>query len=81
MFLDLLQKLRLFVKAKEITKHCIEKEKIPLNYDSSEYDGTIILAAQSPTSKRSTNSFVPLANKNQPIIPKDYICSIWFVYF
>jgi len=77
----LLQKLRLFVKAKEITKYCIEKVYIPLNYDSSEYDGTIILAAQSPTSKRSTNSFVPSTTKNQLITPKDFICSIWFVYF
>lgn len=75
-YIDLLQKLRLFVKAKQVTKHCIEKEKIPLNYDSSEYDGTMILTAQSPTSKRSTTNSVPVTNKNQPATPKDFICSI-----
>ena len=61
-------------------KHCIEKEKIPLNYDQSEYDGALILAAQSPTSTRLPLPPQPppsLANKNFPPPPKDFQCSIW----
>lgn len=82
--IDLLQKLRLFVKAKQVTKHCIEKEKIPINYDPSEYDGTIILSAQPPTYKRlpsssSSTSSASSSNKNLPAAPKDFMCSIWFV--
>jgi hypothetical protein len=74
----LLQKLRLFVKAKQVTKHCIEKEKIPLNYDPADYDGAAILSAQPPTVKRLP-SVNPPSNKNLPPPPKDFICSIWFV--
>jgi len=74
MYIDLLQKLRLFVKAKQVTKHCIEKEKIPLNYDPSEYDGAIILSAQSPALKRLPSS--SSSNKNLPQTPKDFMCSI-----
>lgn len=77
--IELLQKLRLFVKAKQVTKHCIEKEKIPLNYDPSEYDGTLILSAQSPTLKRLPSSSSSSTNKNPPPVPKDFMCSIWFV--
>jgi hypothetical protein len=81
--IELLQKLRLFVKAKQVTKHCIEKEKIPLNYDDpSEYDGALILSAQSPTLKRlvsSSSSSASSSNKNLPPTPKDFMCSIWFV--
>lgn len=65
-------------------KHCIEKEKIPLNYDSSEFDGALILAAQPPTSTRPPSSAPPppppppsSANKNLPPLPKDFQCSIW----
>ena len=65
-----------------MTKHCIEKEKIPLNYNSSEYDGAAILSAQAPASTRlsipawfSSSS----TNKNLPSLPKDFPCSIWFV--
>ncbi|CAF2622572.1 unnamed protein product [Rotaria sp. Silwood2] len=80
MYIELLQKLRLFVKAKQVTKHCIEKEKIPLNYDPSEFDGAIILSAQSPTLKRlpSTNgpSLITSTGKNLPPTPKDFLCSI-----
>ncbi|CAF0800167.1 unnamed protein product [Rotaria sordida] len=81
MYIELLQKLRLFVKAKQVTKHCIEKEKIPLNYDPSEFDGAIILSAQSPILKRlpsggsSTSSITP-TGKNFPPMPKDFLCSI-----
>jgi hypothetical protein len=83
--IELLQKLRLFVKAKQVTKHCIEKEKIPLSYDDpSEYDGALILSAQSPTLKRlpscsSSSSASSSTNKNLPPPPKDFMCSIWFV--
>lgn len=81
--IDLLQKLRLFVKAKEVTKHCIEKQKIPLNYDPSAFDGAIILSAQSPTVKRlpnaSSSSSINSSNKNLPPLPKDFLCSIWLV--
>ncbi|CAF3649066.1 unnamed protein product [Adineta steineri] len=75
-YIELLQKLRLFVKAKQITKHCLEKEKIPLNYDSSDYDGTLILAAQSPTLKRPTTSTLPSSTKNPSSTPKDFMCTI-----
>ncbi|CAF4593790.1 unnamed protein product [Rotaria socialis] len=79
MYIEILQKLRLFVKAKQVTKHCIEKEKIPLNYDPSVFDGAIILSAQSPTVKRLPNitgaSSMNSANKNLPPPPKDFLCS------
>ncbi len=70
------------MKAKQVTKHCIEKEKIPLVYDPSEYDGALILSAQSPTAKRLPNTLPPppsSTNKNPPPTPKDFVCSIWLV--
>ncbi|CAF4517395.1 unnamed protein product [Rotaria sp. Silwood1] len=80
MYIELLQKLRLFVKAKQVTKHCIEKGKIPLNYDPSEFDGTIILTAQSQMLKRLPNtngpSLITSTGKNLPLTPKDFLCSI-----
>ena len=80
---ELLQKMRLFVKAKQVTKHCIEKEKIPLIYDAEVFDGTMILSAQPSTPKRSPNP-MPLASTSSngktpsPAI-KDFMCGIWFV--
>ena len=73
--------MRLFVKAKQVMKHCLEKEKIALNYDAAEFDGAMILSAQSPTTKRSATPVppVPPANRNAPPPPKDFMCSIWFV--
>jgi hypothetical protein len=77
--------MRLFVKAKQVTKHCIEKEKIPLNYDPADYDGALILSAQSPTSKRIPNVIPPVSTssngKNLSPTPKDFMCSIWLVQF
>ncbi len=78
-FIELLQKLRLFVKAKQVTKHCLEKEKIPLKYDATEFDGTLILSAQSPTTKRLP-SVTSATGKNLPPIQKDFMCSIWLVH-
>lgn len=81
--IELLQKLRLFVKAKQVTKHCLEKEKVPLNYDPAEFDGTVILSAQSPTLKRypstTLSSTTSTTGKNPPSIQKDFMCSIWLV--
>ena len=80
--IELLQKMRLFVKAKQVTKHCIQKEGIPLNYNSSEYDGTIILAAQSPALKRLPPMASPMitsTGKNPPSMLKEFMCSIWLV--
>jgi hypothetical protein len=80
--IELLQKMRLFVKAKQVTKHCIEKEGIPLNYNSTEYDGTIILAAQAPTLKRLppiASSPMTSTGKNLPPLLKEFVCSIWLV--
>jgi hypothetical protein len=76
--------MRLFVKAKQLTKHCIEKEGIPLNYNSAEYDGTIILTAQAPTFKRLPSIASPptySTSKNLPLILKEFICTIWLVDF
>jgi hypothetical protein len=76
--------MRLFVKSKQITKHCIEKEGIPLNYNSTEYDGTIILAAQAPTLKRLPQIASPptsFTSRNLPPVLKEFVCSIWLVYF
>jgi len=75
--------MRLFVKAKQVTKHCVEKEGIPLNYNSTEYDGTIILAAQAPTLKRFPLIASPTTSstgKNLPPILKEFVCCIWLVY-
>ena len=71
-------------------KHAIETEKIPLIYNSTEYDGKMILAAPSalpppplPAPKRLPNSnsmSLAFANGKQSSPPvKDYMCSIWFV--
>ena len=75
--------MRLFVKAQQVMKHCIEKENIPLNYTPSEYDGTMILAAQVPTVKPLSSMASPpststsiTARKSAPIL-KDFVCSIW----
>jgi len=76
--------MRLFVKAKQVTKHCIEKEGIPLNYNSTEYDGTIILAAQAPTLKRLPILASPPTSsntKNLAPILKEFVCTIWLVLF
>ncbi|CAF4391705.1 unnamed protein product, partial [Adineta steineri] len=83
MYIELLQKMRLFVKAKQVTKHCIENEGIPLNYNTNEFDGSIILNAQTSTLKR-VPSFNPLPttsssssnSKNLSSNSKDFICSI-----
>ncbi len=78
--IELLQKMRLFVKAKQVTKHCIENEGIPLNYNANDYDGTIILAAQAPTLKRLPPIASPTMssiNKNLPPILKEFVCTIW----
>jgi hypothetical protein len=75
--------MRLFVKAKQVTKHCIEKEGIPLNYNSTEYDGTIILAAQAPTLKRLPPiASPPISSNNKNLSPilKEFVCTIWLVY-
>jgi hypothetical protein len=71
--------MRLFVKAKQVTKHCVEKEGIPLNYDPTEYDGSIILAGQAPTLKRLPTVSLPVSStsKNLPPLLKEFICSIW----
>ena len=75
---ELLQKMRLFVKAKQVTKYCLEKENIPLNYNSTDYDGTMILAAQPPTVKRLP-LVVSSMNKTVPPLMKEFVCTIWFV--
>jgi hypothetical protein len=82
--IELLQKMRLFVKAKQITKHCIEKEGIPLNYNAADYDGAVILATQAPTLKRLPAVASPTmssVNKNIPPILKEFVCTIWSVDF
>lgn len=77
--LELLQKMRLFVKAKQVTKHCIENEGIPLSYDSSEFDGSIIFALPTPTIVKRSPSIVSSTSKNQPTVLKEFMCSIWLV--
>ena len=77
--IELLQKMRLFVKAKQVTKHCIEKEKVPLHYNPKEFDGTIILTAQAPAAKRSAPVTSPTTSNKPPPMLKDFICTIWFV--
>lgn len=80
MYIELLQKMRLFVKAKQVTKHCVETEGVPLLYNSTEYDGTIILTAQAPTFKRLPQIASPSTNstsKNLAPILKEFVCSIW----
>ena len=66
-----------------MVKHTIEKERIRLKYETSEYDGMIILAASSPPPRRLPNSnSVPLGlvnGKQTPPPMKDFMCSIWFV--
>lgn len=84
MYIELLQKMRLFVKAKQVTKHCIENEGIPLNYNSTEFDGTMILTTQAPTFKRFPQIASPTSSstsKNLPPILKEFVCSIWLVAF
>ncbi|CAF1384306.1 unnamed protein product [Adineta steineri] len=82
MYIELLQKMRLFVKAKQVTKHCIENEGIPLNYNTNEFDGSIILNAQTSTLKRvpSVNPLPTTSSssnsKNLSSNSKDFICSI-----
>lgn len=83
--LDLLQKLRLFVKSAQVAKHAVEKQRIHINYDPSEYDGKMILIASSPVTKRLPNSNsmsngissgkASSNNSNS----KDYMCAIWLV--
>jgi hypothetical protein len=73
--------MRLFVKAKQVTKHCLEKERIQLNYNASEFDGTMILTVQSPTLKRPVTVQPVTSNisngKHQLPAIKDFMCSIW----
>ncbi|CAF4628917.1 unnamed protein product, partial [Rotaria socialis] len=79
MYIELLQKMRLFIKAKQVTKHCIETEGIPLSYNPTEFDGTLIFTTQAPTPKRAPPiSFptVPSNNKNFPAPVKEFMCSI-----
>ncbi|CAF1271892.1 unnamed protein product [Adineta ricciae] len=80
MYIELLQKLRLFVKAKQVTKHCLEKEKIPLIYESADFDGSLILCAQSPALRRlhssSHSSTISNSSKTSLPTPKDFMCSI-----
>ncbi|CAF1161745.1 unnamed protein product [Rotaria sordida] len=79
MYIELLQKMRLFVKAKQVTKHCIENEGIPLSYNPSEFDGSIIFAVQTPTLKRFsaiTSPTISSTSKNSPSIVKEFMCSI-----
>jgi hypothetical protein len=74
--------MRLFVKAKQVTKHCLEIEGIPLNYNINEFDGSIILAAQTPILKRvPSTAYPPTAFTNKYLQPfvKEFICSIWLV--
>ncbi|CAF3620544.1 unnamed protein product [Rotaria sp. Silwood1] len=75
MYIELLQKMRLFVKAKQVTKHCIENEGIPLSYNSTEFEGSIIFTVQAPILKRF--SIIPSStSKNPPSIVKEFMCSI-----
>jgi hypothetical protein len=78
--IELLQKMGLFVKAKQVTKHCVENEGIPLEYNSSDYDGAIIFTAQAPTFKHFPSIASPptsSTNKNLAPILKEFVCSIW----
>ena len=80
--IDLLQKMRLFIKAVQVTKHCIEKENLSLNYHATEYDGAIIFTAQAPTFKRLPAIASPTSsstNKNMSPILKEFVCTIWYV--
>ncbi len=49
-----------------------------MQYDATEFDGTLILSAQSPTAKRLP-SVTSATGKNLPPIQKDFMCSIWLV--
>jgi hypothetical protein len=71
--------MRLFVKAKQVTKHCVENEGIPLNYDASEYDGATIFTAQAPTLKHFPSIASPSTStpKNLAPILKEFVCCIW----
>ncbi|CAF2827423.1 unnamed protein product [Rotaria sp. Silwood2] len=79
MYIELLQKMRLFVKAKQVTKHCIENEGIPLSYNTTEFDGSLIFTVQAPTLKRFPIMASPTTSctsKNPPCIVKEFMCSI-----
>lgn len=80
MYIELLQKMRLFIKGAEVVKHAIENEKIHIKYDTAEYDGMMILAASAPPAKRLPNSnSIPMglaSGKQSPSPVKDYMCSI-----
>ena len=72
--------MRLFVKAIQVIRHCVEKENIPLEYNGTEYDGAIIFTAQAPTFKRLPAIASPTGlsmNKNIPLILKEFVCTIW----
>ncbi|CAM4811443.1 unnamed protein product [Rotaria magnacalcarata] len=78
-YIELLQKMRLFIKAKQVTKHCIENEGIPLSYNPTEFDGTLLFTFQAPTLKRAPpipSPTVPSNNKNFPPPVKEFMCSI-----
>ena len=80
MYIELLRKMRLFVKATQVLRHCVEKENIPLEYNGTEYDGAIIFTAQAPTFKRLPAIASPISlttNKNIPPILKEFVCTIW----
>lgn len=72
--------MRLFVKAKQVTKHCIEHADMSLNYDSRDYDGTILFQPQGSAFQRSPSSLTLNSNSNNkqnvPVL-KEFICAIW----
>ncbi|CAF0800883.1 unnamed protein product, partial [Didymodactylos carnosus] len=55
LYIDLLHQMRLYVKAMQVTKHCVQNEIIPLCYDQSEYDFGII-GARASESNNPNNS-------------------------
>lgn len=70
------------MKAKQLTKHCIEDQGIPLSYNTMEFDGSIIFTTQPPTHKRLSvmpSPSTPSNNKPFPPPLKEFMCSIWFV--
>ena len=71
------------MKAKQVIKHCIEKARMSINYDTSEFDGSIIVDGQPPISKHPPITNAPPStsstSKNFPSSSKEFVCSIWLV--
>ncbi|UJR22007.1 hypothetical protein I4U23_025074 [Adineta vaga] len=79
MYIELLQKMRLFVKAKQVIKHCIENENIRLHYNPTEFEDTLILRTPTPSLPRLLSAASPstsFSTKTAQPVTREFICSI-----